>query len=235
MYIFAKRTIDILFSIIVLLLTWPIMLVVAILIKLESKGEAIFKQERAGYKGQKMKIYKFRSMVINSEPPSHTTNYDSRITKVGKFIRKYKIDELPQVFNLLNGTMTLVGPRPDVFTHFNEYKEYQKHVFDVLPGITGLASFVYKYENDLLAQAECSKTYYREVVMQNKIDLNLQYNEVRSLIFDIKIMLATAGVLKKVTNPKTKEVYSPIKRVVKKRKKIDDDYAVSSVKMSESI
>ena len=196
-YKLIKRLADIVLSLIGIIITSPIMIATMIAIKLESKGPAIFKQERIGKNGKPFVIYKFRSMVVNKEQDSgFSVASDTRITKTGKFIRRYKIDELPQFFNVLKGDMSFVGPRPYVYNDFKYNKEEELKVLDgVRPGITGLASFIYKRENYILERAEDPKEYYRNVLLKEKSKLNLLYKDNISIILDIKIVLATVKLL----------------------------------------
>lgn len=136
-----KRFTDILISIIVLILTSPILLLTALVIKLESRGPAIFLHERTGYKGKKFKLIKFRGMVDNALDigPELTQINDPRITKVGKFLRRTSIDEIPNFFNVLKGEMTIIGPRPDIASITDQYSEEQQKIFKFKPGVTGIS------------------------------------------------------------------------------------------------
>ena len=173
-----KRMFDIGLSLIILLLALPIMVLVALLIKLESRGPAIFNQKRVGRQGQLFNIYKFRSMVVDasSQGPHFTRPQDPRVTKIGRIIRKTSLDELPQLFNVLKGDMSLVGPRPNVPVQRCEYtsEEWNKRNA-IRPGITGLA------------QAKLRSTATRE----ERTHLDLEYVNKASLTYDIKILLMT--------------------------------------------
>ena len=148
----VKRIFDFLVSLIGIIILSPIFVIVSIAIKLDSRGEVLFLQKRVGRYGKEFNIYKFRTMVTNAEKIGKqiTVGKDSRITRVGAFLRKFKIDELPQLFNVLKGDMSLVGPRPEVPKYVALYNEEQRHVLDVRPGITDMASLRYKDENDIL-------------------------------------------------------------------------------------
>ncbi len=137
--IIIKRSIDILISIITIIITFPILVIVAVAIKLESNGPILFKHERTGYNGQKFLMYKFRGMVHNALEigPELTQVNDPRITKVGKILRRTSIDEIPQVINVFKGEMSIVGPRPEITSITSKYNEEQRKIFEFVPGITG--------------------------------------------------------------------------------------------------
>lgn len=188
-----KRLFDILLSGIGLLIISPLFLIVAIWIKLDSPGPIFYRQVRVGRYNKDFRIFKFRSMRIGSDKGSLVTigGKDPRITRSGYFIRKFKIDELPQLINVLVGDMSLVGPRPEVRHYVNYWTEEQMHVLDVRPGITDPASIKFRNENELLAQAEDPEKYYIEVIMQEKIKLYLQYVKNHSFLYDIKLIFQT--------------------------------------------
>lgn len=190
---FWKRSFDLVVSAIAILVLSPILLIIAFLIKLDSKGPVLFKQVRVGKGGKEFKIYKFRTMVVDAEKLGKqiTVGRDSRITRVGHFLRKSKLDELPQLFNVFEGTMSFVGPRPEVPRYTRLYNEEQRKVFEVRPGITDLASIKYRNENEILAQSPDPEKTYIEEVMVDKLKLNLEYIRNRSLWMDIKIMFNT--------------------------------------------
>lgn len=192
-----KRIFDILVSGIGLLCLSPLLLIVAIWIKLDSPGPVFYRQVRVGRYNKDFHIFKFRSMRIGSDKGSLVTigGRDPRITRSGYFIRKFKIDELPQLINVLVGDMSLVGPRPEVRHYVNYWTPEQMHVLDVRPGITDPASIKYRNENELLAQAEDPEKYYIEVIMQEKIKLYLEYAEKSSFWYDIKLIFQTFWVI----------------------------------------
>lgn len=192
-----KRLFDILLSGIGLLIISPLLLIVAIWIKLDSPGPIFYRQVRVGRYNKDFRIFKFRSMRIGSDKGSLVTigGRDPRITRSGYFIRKFKIDELPQLINVLVGDMSLVGPRPEVRHYVNYWTEEQMHVLDVRPGITDPASIKFRNENELLAQAEDPEKYYIEVIMQEKIKLYLDYVAKNSLCYDIKLIFQTFWVI----------------------------------------
>ena len=195
MYKFSKRCFDIFFSLLgISALLW-LFLIIAIAIKCSSKGPVLFKQERVGRHGKTFKIWKFRSMVVNAEAKGMqiTTEGDNRVTKVGKFIRKTKIDELPQLFNVLSGKMSFVGPRPEVPKYVAMYSDEQLRVLSVKPGITDLASIEFRNENDLLDGDDDPERKYIEEIMPAKLELNLKYIEKAGFFYDIGLIFKTIG------------------------------------------
>lgn len=188
MYSIFKRTFDFIIATIVLIILSPFLLITAIFIKLDSKGPVIFKQERLGKNGVPFKIWKFRSMCVGAEKQGtgvYSFKGDARITKVGKVIRATSIDELPQLVNILKGDMALIGPRPALTYHpwpYDQYTEHQKHMFDVLPGVTGWAQVHGR----------------KEVPWPERIELNVWYAQHMSLWLDIRIFLMT--IFKVATN-----------------------------------
>ena len=188
-----KRLFDIILSSLGLLLLSPLFAIVAIWIKLDSKGPIFYRQVRVGRYNQDFRIYKFRSMRVGSDKGSLVTigGRDPRITTSGYFIRKFKIDELPQLINVLIGDMSLVGPRPEVRHYVNYWTPEQMHVLDVRPGITDPASIKFRNENELLEKAENPEKYYIEVIMQEKIRLYLEYVNQHNLFYDLKIIFQT--------------------------------------------
>jgi len=199
-YLVMKRLFDIVASFLGLVLLSPLFLIVMLLIKLDSKGPVFFAQERNGLMGKTFKIYKFRTMVENADKigGAITIGNDPRITKVGRFLRKYKIDELPQLINVLKGEMSLVGPRPEVSKYVNLYTSEQREVLNLIPGITDPASIKYRNENILLAA--CIDTYgasyapeqlYIQEIMPDKIRINLEYASKATIFTDFTIILKT--------------------------------------------
>ena len=188
-----KRIFDLFASTIGVILLSPILIIVSIAIKVDSKGNIIFLQKRVGRNQKPFYIYKFRTMVSDAEKLGKqiTVGKDNRITKVGAFLRKYKIDELPQLFNVIKGDMSLVGPRPEVPRYVELYTEEQKKVLSIRPGITDLASLTYSDENDILGKVDNPEEYYINVIMQDKLKLNLEYIEKSNLIYDISLIMKT--------------------------------------------
>ena len=192
-----KRLFDIVASGLGLLILCPIFIIVAIWIKLDSKGPVFYRQVRVGRYNKDFRIFKFRSMRIGSDKGSLVTigGRDPRVTRSGYFIRKFKIDELPQLINVFIGNMSLVGPRPEVRHYVNYWTPEQMRVLDVRPGITDPASIRFRNENELLEQAEDPEKYYIEVIMQDKIKLYLEYVENASFWYDIKLIFQTFWVI----------------------------------------
>ena len=184
------RLCDIVFSAIGLLLLSPLFLIVYILIRCESKGGGFYCQQRVGKDGRMFDLYKFRSMRTGSDKKGLITvgGHDSRITRMGYFIRKYKIDELPQLWNVLKGDMSLVGPRPEVKKYVDLYTEEQRRVLSVRPGITDYASIEYVDENEILGKADNPDRVYVEEIMPAKIKLNMRYIKNRNLNEYFKII-----------------------------------------------
>lgn len=188
-----KRCFDIVCSAIGLILLCPLFVIVAIWIKLDSKGPVFYRQVRVGRKNKDFRIYKFRSMAVDSDKKGLITigGKDSRVTRVGYYIRKYKIDELPQLINVFIGDMSFVGPRPEVRKYVDMYTAEQLRVLDVRPGITDAASIKYRNENDLLATQSNPELYYIQVIMQDKLQINLDYVANHSFIKDINLIFKT--------------------------------------------
>ena len=189
----AKRLFDIISSGIGLLCLAPFFVVMAIWIKLDSRGPVFYRQTRVGRYGRDFRIFKFRSMRVGSDKGRQITvgERDPRITRSGYFIRRYKIDELPQLINVFLGDMSVVGPRPEVRKYVDLYSEEQRKVFQVRPGITDLASIKYRNENELLSQVDDPDTYYIDVIMPDKLAINLEYIRHQSFMGDIKIIFNT--------------------------------------------
>ena len=192
-----KRLFDIVASGCGLLVLSPVLLVVAIWIKLDSRGPVFYRQVRVGSKNKDFCIFKFRSMRVGADKGSLVTigGRDPRITRSGYFIRKYKLDELPQLINVFVGDMSLVGPRPEVRHYVDYWTAEQMHVLDVRPGITDPASIKFRNENELMGQAEDPEAYYIHVIMQEKIKLYLEYVEHASLWYDVKLIFKTFKVI----------------------------------------
>ncbi|ALQ39175.1 glycosyl transferase [Fusobacterium hwasookii ChDC F174] len=187
-----KRIFDIILSLFGLIILLPFMIIIAILIKLDSKGPVFFKQVRVTKNGREFKIFKYRTMKIGSDKYSQiTVGKDDRITKIGMFLRKYKLDEIPQLINVLLGDMSLVGPRPEVPKYVALYTEGQKEILKVRAGITDYASIEFSDENDLLASEADPEKAYIEKIMPKKIELNKKYLSEISMLTDIKIILLT--------------------------------------------
>ena len=192
-----KRLFDIVASGIGLVLLSPLFLVLAIWIKMDSKGPVFYRQVRVGKNNKNFRILKFRSMHVGADTGSLVTigGRDSRITRSGYYIRKYKFDEIPQLINVFIGDMSLVGPRPEVRYYVNYWTSEQMHVLDVRPGITDPASIKFRNENELMEKAEAPEDYYINVIMQEKIKLYLEYVENASFWYDIKLIFMTFKVI----------------------------------------
>ncbi|HQV39967.1 MAG: sugar transferase [Flavobacteriales bacterium] len=191
----VKRTFDILFALVLLLMLLPVLLVFALLVAFTSKGGAFFRQVRVGRGGIEFRLLKFRTMRPDSEAQGQLTigGRDPRITSVGYFLRKTKLDELPQLWNVLVGDMSVVGPRPEVPKYVAMYDPEQRAVLSVRPGITGMASIDYIDENELLARSADPERAYIEEVMPAKLRLDLKYVKERNFWLDLRIILATVG------------------------------------------
>jgi lipopolysaccharide/colanic/teichoic acid biosynthesis glycosyltransferase len=189
----VKRLFDIISSGIGLILLSPVFLLLAIWIKLDSKGPVFYRQVRVGKNGRDFKIYKFRSMRLGSDKKGLITvgGRDPRVTRSGYYIRKYKLDELPQLINVFIGDMSVVGPRPEVRKYVNLYTEEQLKVLSVKPGITDVASIKYRNENELLEKAADPDKMYIEVIMPDKLKYNLEYIKKQSFLYDIKLAFLT--------------------------------------------
>jgi lipopolysaccharide/colanic/teichoic acid biosynthesis glycosyltransferase len=187
------RFLDVLFSFLGLILLLPFLLVIAFFIKLSSIGPVLYKQSRIGLDGAEFNVFKFRTMRLNSDKMGLiTVGYrDPRITSVGYFLRKYKLDELPQLFNVLIGDMSIVGPRPEVPEYVKFYTNEQKRVLGIKPGITDYASIEYANENEILAFATDPNNTYINEVLPDKIKLNFKYLENKGLKEYFKIILLT--------------------------------------------
>ena len=193
----CKRAFDIVCSFLGLAILSPILLTVSVLVGVTSPGGVFFRQVRIGKDGKPFRIFKFRSMRKDNAGLKITTGNDSRITPVGRLLRKSKVDELPQLINVLVGDMSFVGPRPEVADYVDLYTPYQRQVLQVRPGITGLASIRFRNENDLLTASDDPNRTYVEQIMPRKIDLDLEYIPHASVFYDIKLIFQTfAAVIK---------------------------------------
>ena len=194
-----KRLFDIVASGLGLMVLSPLFLILAIWIKLDSKGPVFYRQVRVGYKNKDFRIFKFRSMRVGADKGSLVTigGHDPRVTRSGYFIRKFKFDELPQLINVFLGDMSLVGPRPEVRHYVDYWTPEQMHVLDVRPGITDPASIKFRNENELMEKADDPEKYYIEVIMQEKIRLYLEYVEKHSFLYDLGLIFKTFWVIVK--------------------------------------
>lgn len=190
-----KRIFDFVFSLLGILLLSPLLICIAILIRLDSPGGIFYLQERVGKNNLNFFIYKFRTMRSGADKLGLLTvgAKDNRVTKIGYFLRKYKLDELPQLFNVFKGEMSFVGPRPEVRKYVNMYTAEQLKVLSVKPGITDMASIQYSNESELLAQAADPEKFYIETVFPAKLELNLKYIEQKNFWKDIQLIFQTIG------------------------------------------
>lgn len=194
-----KRLFDIVASGLGLIVLSPVFLILAIWIKLDSPGPVFYRQVRVGRGNKDFRIFKFRSMRVGSDKGSLVTigGHDPRITRSGYFIRKFKLDEFPQLINVFIGDMSLVGPRPEVRHYVDYWTPEQMHVLDVRPGITDPASIKFRNENELMEAASDPEKYYIEVIMQEKIKLYLEYVQNHSFLGDIGLIFKTFWVIVK--------------------------------------
>ena len=192
-----KRILDVIIALIGLICLFPLFIVIIILIKIDSKGPAFYKQLRVGRFNLDFKILKFRTMHTNAAQFGLITigNTDPRITKIGFYLRKYKLDELPQLTNVLIGNMSFVGPRPEVRKYVKLYNQEQMQIFKVRPGITDMASIEYRNESELLSGQEDPDNYYINVIMPKKIQINLKYLKQRNFLKDFVVILNTFKVI----------------------------------------
>lgn len=192
-----KRAFDIVASGLGLIVLSPLFLILAIWIKLDSAGPVFYRQVRVGRHNKDFRIFKFRSMRVGSDKGSLVTigGRDPRVTRSGYWLRKFKLDELPQLINVFIGDMSLVGPRPEVRHYVDYWTPEQMHVLDVRPGITDPASIKFRNENELMEKAEDPEKYYIEVIMQEKIKLYLEYVEKHNFFYDIALIFKTFWVI----------------------------------------
>lgn len=192
-----KRLMDIVISGCALLVLWPLLLLIALAIKLDDPGPVFYRQVRVGRGGREFRIFKFRTMVVDADKKglAITVGRDSRITRVGAFLRKTKLDELAQLLNVLAGEMSFVGPRPEVPKYVGLYTPYQRQVLLVRPGITDYASIAYRNENDLLEGAQDPERLYIEEIMPAKIELNMKYLHEISPLEDLRLIFSTVAAV----------------------------------------
>ena len=193
-----KRLFDIISSLVGLIIISPIFPVVPILIKLDSKGPVFFKQWRIGKDGKQFKIYKFRTMVQEADEVGSliTAGNDQRITKIGKLLRRYEIDELPTLMNVLKGDMSIVGPRPEVPKYLHHYGRKYREILSVRPGITDLGTLSFRDEARYL-NAQNYEDIYEKKLLPQKLDLYLEYVHHKSFMFDLRIILRTVALILK--------------------------------------
>ena len=188
-----KRVFDLIFSLFGIAVLLPVYLIISLLIAVDSKGGVIYRQERTGKDGKTFRVLKFRTMRPDSFNKGALTvgSRDPRITNIGYYLRKYKLDELPQLFNVFLGEMSFVGPRPEVKKYTDLYTKEQQKVLQVRPGITDYASIKYRNENDMLSASDDPEKIYIEEIMPEKLNLNLKYINDNNVFKDIKIIFDT--------------------------------------------
>lgn len=189
----TKRIFDILMATVGLVLLSPVLLLLWILVRSDSKGGVMYRQIRVGKNMEDFHLYKFRTMYVHTEDQNLITvgNHDARITKIGYWLRKYKLDELPQLLNILRGHMSFVGPRPEVRKYVNMYNDEQRKVLSVKPGITDWASLAFFKEGELLESVENPEEYYVQTVIPEKISCNLKYITHHNVAIDLQIIWLT--------------------------------------------
>ena len=187
-----KRIFDFSSSLLGLVILFPLLILISFAIKIGSSGPILFLQKRVGKDGKQFILIKFRSMMINQESNNTATaKGDNRITTIGVFLRRYKLDELPELWNVLKGEMSLVGPRPDVPGYADNLKGKDRKILKLRPGITGTASLKYANEEEILSMQDNPQKYNDEVIFPDKVKINLEYYENQTLWLDIKIIFAT--------------------------------------------
>ena len=188
-----KRAMDIVISGCALAVIWPVLLLIALAIKIDDPGPVFYRQVRVGRNGKEFRIFKFRTMIVDADKKglTITVGRDNRITRMGRLLRKTKLDELAQLINVFTGEMSFVGPRPEVPKYVNMYTPYQRQVLLVRPGITDYASIAYRNENDLLEGADDPERMYIDVIMPDKIELNMKYLREISPLADIRLIFST--------------------------------------------
>jgi len=189
----AKRALDLAVAIPAVALLWPLFIAIAVWVKLDSRGPVFFLQERAGQFGRLFRIFKFRTMIVDAAANSSliTIGADRRITRSGRLLRKYKLDELPQLFNVIRGEMSLVGPRPEVPRYVELYTEDQRRILALKPGVTSPASIAFSDESELLARQEDPENFYRAQLMPAKIREDLSYAKQATIFSDCAMVAKT--------------------------------------------
>ena len=194
----AKRGMDITLAGAGIAVSWPVMAAIAIAISLEDQDSPFYIQERIGKNGKPFRLLKFRTMTtreVGNEGPEITVGVDPRITKIGKLLRGARLDELPQLFNILKGEMSVVGPRPEVARYVEHYTEEQLKVLTVKPGLTDPATLAYRHEAERLAQSDSPEELYIDEIMPEKLAMNLEYLAKRNTLRDVKVFLETVAAV----------------------------------------
>src|SRR5258708_17799798 len=202
---YGKRLLDISLTVPGLIVLAPLLLLIAVAVKLGSRGPIFFSQPRVGKCGKAFRILKFRSMIVGAEKsgPAITASGDARVTRVGRYLRRWKLDELPKLWNVVKGEMSLVGPRPELPFYVRDYTEEQRGVFSVRPGITDPAALQYRNEEEILAAAVDHEQFYKDVVLPDKLRLNLAYIQRISLRLDLVLVLMTLRGMPRGPMPST--------------------------------
>jgi lipopolysaccharide/colanic/teichoic acid biosynthesis glycosyltransferase len=188
---FLKRLFDLFVSLVGIIVLLPVFLIIALLVKIKTSGPLFFVQQRVGRYGKLFSLVKFRTMLAGQKGNNITVKGESRITPLGVFLRKYKLDELPELWNVLKGDMSFVGPRPDVPGYADRLKGEERKILELRPGITGPASMKYSNEEELLAQQPDPVKYNNEVIWPDKVRINLDYMRNRNFRFDLKMIIYT--------------------------------------------
>lgn len=200
MYLISKRLFDIIISCTAIILFSPILILIILILRLTGEGEIFYFQERVGYKTKSFMIYKFSTMKKNSENTGTgdlTLKNDPRVTKFGKFLRKTKLNELPQLFNVLNGDISIIGPRPLMRVGFNRYSlNFQNTVYNAKPGLTGIGSIVFRNEEQILTESSLTPDEcYKQIILPYKGELEIWYQNNRSLYLDFQLIFITSWVI----------------------------------------
>ena len=188
---FLKRLFDLFVSLVGIIVLLPVFLIIALLVKIKTPGPLFFVQQRVGRYGKLFSLVKFRTMLAGQKGNNITVKGESRITPLGVFLRKYKLDELPELWNVLKGDMSFVGPRPDVPGYADRLKGEERKILELRPGITGPASMKYSNEEELLALQPDPVKYNNEVIWPDKVRINLDYMRNRNFRFDLKMIIYT--------------------------------------------
>ncbi len=197
---FAKRLFDFTFSLVVLILFIPVFCIISLLIKFKMPGPVFFSQVRIGQHGTHFMMYKFRTMTVDHKGNSISVKGETRVTKLGAILRNYKLDELPELFNIIKGEMSLVGPRPDVPGYADKLTGDDRLILELKPGLTGPASIKYYNEEELMANQADPKSYNDAEIFPDKVRINLNYYQHRNFFLDLKIILYTI-IRKKLSEP----------------------------------
>lgn len=197
MYLISKRIMDVFLSFLAIIILSPILFLIVLILKFTGEGEVFYLQERVGYKNKMFSIYKFATMIKNSPNLGNgdvTLRDDPRVTYIGKFLRKTKLNELPQLFNILNGDISIIGPRPLMFAGFNRYSlHFQNTIYNIKPGLTGIGSIVFRDEEKILTESKLPPfDCYKNIILPHKGKLEIWYQDNCSFILDLQLIFLTA-------------------------------------------